>query len=105
VVLGFLLVIQQTAANPIAGMLPILLMFGILYFVLIMPMQRQKKTQQQMLGALKTGDEVATTGGIVGSILTINGDIVVIRVKPDNIKLQIVRSAVATVISAESKQS
>ena len=86
-------------------MLPILLMFGILYFVLILPMQRQKKTQQQMLAALKSGDEVATSGGIVGSIVSLNGDIVVIRVKPDNVKLQIARSAVATVISAESKQS
>ncbi len=101
---GFLLIIQQ-ASNPIAGVLPILLMFGILYFVLILPMQRQKKKQQAMLGALKAGDEVATSGGIVGSIVSMNGDIVVIRVKPDNIKLQIARSAVATVISAESKQS
>ena len=86
-------------------MLPILLMFGILYFVLILPMQRQKKTQQTMLGALKTGDEVATTGGLVGSIVSINGDLLVIRVKPDNVKLQIARSAVATVLNAESKQS
>jgi preprotein translocase subunit YajC len=105
VVLGFLIILQQSPANPIAGMLPILLMFGILYFVLILPMQRQKKATQTMLGALKTGDEVATTGGIVGSIVSLNGDIVVIRVKPDNVKLQIARSAVATVINAESKQS
>ena len=102
---GFLIIFQQAAANLITGMLPILLMFGILYFVLILPMQRQKKTQQQMLAALKSGDEVATSGGIVGSIVSLNGDIVVIRVKPDNVKLQIARSAVATVISAESKQS
>lgn len=100
---AFLLILQQAPANPIAGMLPILLMFGILYFVLILPMQRQKKAQQKMLGALKTGDEVATTGGLVGSIVSLNGDIVVIRVKPDNVKLQIARSAVATVINAESK--
>jgi preprotein translocase subunit YajC len=85
------------------GMLPILLMFGILYFVLILPMQRQKKKQQEMLGALKTGDEVATSGGLVGSIVSLNGDVVVLRLKPDNIKLQVVRSSVATVISAESK--
>ena len=102
-VLGFLLIFLQAPANPIAGMLPILLMFAILYFVLILPMQRQKKAQSAMLGALKTGDEVATTGGILGSIVSLNGDIVVIRVKPDNVKLQIARSAVATVISAESK--
>ena len=104
-VLGFLFILLQAPANPIVGMLPILLMFGILYFVLILPMQRQKKATQAMLGALKTGDEVATTGGIVGSIVSLNGDIVVIRVKPDNVKLQVARSAVATVINAESKQS
>ena len=102
VVLGFLLILQQ-AANPIAGVLPILLMFGILYFVLILPMQRQKKTQQKMIAALKPGDDVATSGGIVGSIVSLNGDIVVIRVKPDNVKLQVARSAVATIVSAESK--
>jgi len=105
VVLGFLLILQQAPANPITGMLPILLMFGILYFVLILPMQRQKKAQQQMLGALKAGDEVATTGGLVGLIVSLSDDVVVIRVKPDNVKLQIVRSAVATVLNAESKQS
>ena len=101
--LSFLLILQQAPANPIVGMLPIVLMFGILYFVLILPMQKQKKTQQKMLEALKSGDEVATTGGLLGSIVSINGDIVVIRVKPDNVKLQVARSAVATIVSAESK--
>jgi preprotein translocase subunit YajC len=103
VVPGFLLILQLAPNNPVVGMLPILLMFGILYVVLILPMQRQKKAQQQMLGALKAGDEVATTGGLIGSIISLSGDTVVIRVKPDNVKLQVVRSAVATVINAESK--
>jgi preprotein translocase subunit YajC len=103
VALSFLLIIQQAPANPIVGMLPIVLMFGILYFVLILPMQKQKKTQQKMLEALKSGDEVATTGGLLGSIVSLNGDIVVIRVKPDNVKLQVARSAVATIVSTESK--
>ena len=101
--LSFFLILQQAPANPIVGMLPIVLMFGILYFVLILPMQKQKKTQQKMLEALKSGDEVATTGGLLGSIVSINGDIIVIRVKPDNVKLQVARSAVATIVSTESK--
>lgn len=84
-------------------MLPILLMFGILYFVMILPMQRQKKALKQMLEGLKAGDEVATTGGIIGLIVALQGDVVTIRVKPDNVKLQVARSAVATIISPESK--
>lgn len=84
-------------------MLPILLMFGILYFVLILPMQRQKKAMKQMLDGLKAGDEVATTGGIIGLIVGLQGDVLTIRVKPDNVKLQVARSAVATVLTPESK--
>lgn len=101
--LSFLIILQQGPGSPIAGMLPILLMFGILYFVLILPMQRQKKAQKLMLDGLKAGDEVATTGGIIGLIVALQGDVLTIRVKPDNVKLQVARSAVATIISPESK--
>jgi preprotein translocase subunit YajC len=51
-------------------MLPLLLMFGIMYFLVIMPQQKQKKKMQEMLGAVKNGDKVVTTSGIYG---TING--------------------------------
>jgi preprotein translocase subunit YajC len=90
------------AANPSAGMLqilPFVAMAGIFYVLVFMPMQRQKKQQAQMLASLEAGSEVVTTGGIVGTIVNISGDMLVVRVKPDNVKLQIARSAVASVVN------
>jgi len=62
-------------------------------------MQRQKKQQQKMLRELQNGHTVLTTGGIVGTIVTIgDDDTVVLRVKPDNVKLQVSRSAVSGLV-------
>lgn len=100
-----LFLLQQTAApsasNPALQLLPVILIGAIFYFLVFMPMQRQKKQQAQMLASLQTGSEVVTTGGIVGTVVNISGDLLVIRVKPDNIKLQITRSAVSGMVSAE----
>jgi preprotein translocase subunit YajC len=64
-------------------------------------MQRQKKQQKQMLANLQPGNVVQTSGGIVGTILSLNAgdDTLVIRVKPDNVKLQVARSAVAGLVA------
>ena len=66
-----------------------------------MPMQQQKKQQRQMLASLQNGNVVQTTGGIVGTIVSLNAedDTLVLRVKPDNVKIQVARSAVAGLIS------
>ncbi len=94
---------QQPTANPATGTLFMLVaMGGIFYFLVFMPMQRQKKQQAQMLASLEAGSEILTTGGIVGTIVNISGDMLVVRVKPDNIKLQIARSAVASMVKTES---
>ena len=93
----------QASSNSIALFAPYLLIGLVFYFLLFLPMQRQKKKQQQMLSELKPGDGVATTGGIVGVITAVDGDNVIIRVKPDNIKLQIARAAVSTVVAPETK--
>lgn len=85
----------------LGGALPILLMFGIMYFLLILPMQRQKKQQQKMLAELQNGNTVITTGGIIGTIVAIeNDDTLVLRVKPDNVKLQVTRSSIASLTTA-----
>ena len=79
------------------GFLPILLIFAIFYFLLFLPMQRQKKQQQKMLTELKNGDTVLTNGGIIGTITEIkNDDTLILRVKPGDTKLQLVRSAVSS---------
>ncbi len=86
-------------------MLPMLFFAAIIYFVLILPMQRQRKTQQKMLSGLQNGNVVVTSGGIVGTVVAIEGDdTLVLRVKPDNVKLQITRSSVASLISGEGKK-
>ena len=92
---------QQPAANPIVGFLPLIFIVAIFYFLVFMPMQRQKKQQAAMLAGLQAGNEVITTGGIVGTVVSVAADTLIVRVKPDNIKLQIARSAVASMVSAD----
>ncbi|HLH37793.1 MAG TPA: preprotein translocase subunit YajC [Bryobacteraceae bacterium] len=105
----FAIFLQQAApaapaSNPIMSFLPLLFIVAIFYFLVFMPMQRQKKQQSRMLANLQSGNEVLTTGGIVGTIISITGDMLVLRVKPDNIKLQVARSAVASLISPEKTE-
>jgi preprotein translocase subunit YajC len=99
--------ILQTSApgSSLLSFLPILLIFGIFYFLLFLPMQRQKKQQKTMLSSLQNGNVVLTSGGIVGTIISIGeDDTLVLRVKPDNVKLQVARSAVSSLVSGEGKK-
>src|SRR5438270_1478745 len=89
-------------SSPLGGMFFILPMIAIFYFLLFLPMQRQKKQAAKMLATLQNGDTVVTTGGIVGTIVTLDSDTVVLRVKPDNLKLQVARSAISSVVSTTS---
>ena len=81
-----------------------ILIFGIFYFLLFLPMQRQKKAQKTMLASLQSGQLVQTSGGMIGTIVSVNAedDTLVLRVKPDNVKIQIARNAVAGVLSEKS---
>jgi preprotein translocase subunit YajC len=99
--------ILQTSApgSSLLSFLPILLIFGIFYFLLFLPMQRQKKQQKTMLSSLQNGNVVLTSGGIVGTIISIGeDDTLVLRVKPDNVKLQVARSAVSSLVTGEGKK-
>jgi preprotein translocase subunit YajC len=88
-----------------AQMLPILLIFGIFYFLLFLPMQRQRKQTQKMLAGLQNGNTVVTSGGIVGTIVAIeNDDTLVLRVKPDNVKIQVSRASVSSLFTGEAKK-
>jgi preprotein translocase subunit YajC len=103
--LAFLLQTAQPAApapgNTALSLLPIVLIGVIFYFLVFMPMQKQKKQQAQMLSSLEAGSEVVTTGGIVGTIVSITGEVMILRVKPDNVKLQVARSAVSGLVGGE----
>jgi preprotein translocase subunit YajC len=101
------LLLQAPPSNPILGFLPVILIFAIFYFLLFLPMQRQKKQTKQMLESLKNGDEVVTSGGMVGSIsaMNANDDTVVLRVKPDGVKITVARNAISGLLTAPNKSS
>jgi preprotein translocase subunit YajC len=80
--------------------LPILF-FVVLYFLMIAPNQKKQKKWQEMLGQLKSGDRVTTNGGIRGTVLSVKDDVVVLRVQPDGVKLEFVKSAIAAVTTDE----
>src|SRR5882757_9834497 len=74
--------------------------FIVLYFLMIAPNQRKQKKWQEMLGQLKSGDKVTTNGGIRGTVLSVKDDVVVLRILPDGVKLEFVKSAIATMTTA-----
>ena len=94
----------QNAAGGLGNLgslaLPVLF-FVALYFLMIAPNQRKQKKWQEMLGQLKSGDRVTTNGGIRGTVLSVKDDIVVLRVQPDGVKLEFVKSAIAAVTTDE----
>ncbi len=82
-------------------LLPILLLIPLFYLLLIRPQQKRQKQWQQMMGGIKSGDRVTTAGGIRGTIMSIKDDAIVIRVPPDNLKLEVSKSAIASVTTQE----
>jgi len=88
--------------GSLTGLPLLLVMFVVMYMLLILPNQRKQKQWNSMLSSLKMGDKVTTTGGIRGSIVSLKDDAIVIRTSPDNIKLKIVRSAIAAVTTDDT---
>jgi preprotein translocase subunit YajC len=64
-------------------------------------MRRQQKNQKEMVKSLQNGQTVLTSGGIIGTIVAVNDDTLVLRVKPDNLKLQVARSAVTSLVTSD----
>jgi len=84
----------QTDADPLLSMLPIALVFGIFYFVLILPMRNKQKKLDHLQQTLKAGDKIILNPGIFGTVVAIEGDALHIRIA-DQTKVKVLRSAVA----------
>ncbi|MBS1804987.1 MAG: preprotein translocase subunit YajC [Acidobacteria bacterium] len=97
-----LLAAGPAGGGGLIGMLPLLLLVPVMYFVMIRPQQKRQKQWQEMLGGIKTGDRVTTAGGIRGVILSIKDDAIIIRVAPDNIKIEVAKSAIASVTTQDA---
>ena len=96
----FLAAPTGAAGGGLTVLLPLLLI-PVLYLVMIRPQQKRQKQWQSMLGSIKTGDRVTTAGGIRGIILSIKDDSIIVRVAPDNLKLEIAKNAIASVTTQE----
>ena len=81
-------------------LIPLMLMFGIMYFLVLLPQQRQRKKVQEMLSAIKNGDKVVTTSGIYGTINGMDGDTIILKIA-DNVKIRIARAAIAQVEASD----
>jgi preprotein translocase subunit YajC len=92
------------AGGGITMLLPLLLI-PVLYLLMIRPQQKRQKQWQSMLSSIKTGDRVTTSGGIRGTIMSIKDEAIIIRVAPDNLKLEVAKSAIASVTTTEDAEA
>jgi len=81
--------------NPLVQFMPIILMFVIFYFLLIRPQQKKAKELQTMITQLKKGDKVVTTGGMLGTVSSLQDDYVVMTVGESDTKIEVLKSAIA----------
>jgi preprotein translocase subunit YajC len=97
------MIFQASGGGGFGGFLiPLGLMFAIMYFLVIMPQQRQRKKMQAMLADLKAGDKIITSGGIYGTINGIDGDSVILKISSEpQVKIRIARAAIAQVEASE----
>jgi preprotein translocase subunit YajC len=76
-------------------------MFLLMYLMMIRPQQKKQKQWQAMLAGIKAGDRITTAGGIRGIIISIKDDVIVIRIAPDNIKMEVAKNAIAAVTTQD----
>ncbi|MDA9623681.1 preprotein translocase subunit YajC [Pelagibacteraceae bacterium] len=88
----------------IAQFIPLILIFVIFYFFLIRPQQKRVKEHKSMVESLKRGDEVITSGGIIGVVERVMEDDRIEVDLGDNIKVQIIRSTITSLLKKEIKQ-
>ncbi|OIQ06519.1 MAG: preprotein translocase subunit YajC [Rhodobacteraceae bacterium CG2_30_10_405] len=79
--------------------MPLVLIFGIMYFLLIRPQQKKAKEHKAMVEALRRGDQVLTQGGILGKVSKVNDDGVLEVEIADGVKVRVMRSSIAQVMS------
>ena len=83
--------------SSLMSMLPLVLMFVVLYFVMIRPQMKKQKEQRAMIDALAKGDEVVTAGGVLGKISKLGDSFLSLEVA-NSVEIQVQRSAVVQVL-------
>ena len=89
-------------ASTFVSFVPILAMVAIFYFLVIAPANKQRRKTQEMLSALKKGDRVVTTGGIYGTVQSVEPETVYLKIA-DNVRVKVARSAISGLVAGESE--
>ncbi len=84
-------------ANPLMSFLPLIILFGIFYFMLIRPQMKRAKEQRTMIGALSRGDEVVTTGGLLGRIDEMADQFVTLEIA-DGVRVKVSKQHITAVL-------
>lgn len=85
------------APNPLMSFLPLIILFGIFYFMLIRPQMKRAKEQRSMIAALAKGDEVITTGGLLGRIEDLGEAFITLEIA-DNVRIKLQKNAISAVL-------
>src|SRR5260370_34306526 len=96
--------LQLPGGSSLLGLAPLLFIFAIFYFLLIMPQQRKQKKWQLMLSEVKNGDKIVTSGGPRGTNISLKEHALTLRVPPDKLKLEMTPSAGVSVAAAEERK-
>ena len=89
-----MLPLQAQPASPFEFLIPLAAIFLIFYFLLIAPARRRQKKHAEMLGSLRNGDKVITSGGIHGTVVGVSDAVVQLRIA-DQVKIDVAKHAIA----------
>ncbi len=87
-------VAQAQTQSPLVSLVPIFLVFGIFYFLLLAPMRKRQKALQKVVEGLKRGDKVVTNGSLIGEIAAVEDRVVHLKLG-ENVKVRVLKSAIA----------
>jgi len=93
-----------SAPNPLMTFLPLIVLFGVFYFLMIRPQMKRQKEHRNMVSALSKGDEVVTNGGIAGRVEEVGESFITVEIAP-NVKIKLQKSAVQQVLPKGSLKS
>jgi preprotein translocase subunit YajC len=92
------------AGSPLQFPIMMVLLFAIMYFMLIRPQKRREKERKAMISAVKSGSRVLLTSGIMGQITTVKDQTLIVRIA-DNVKIEVVKTAVSQVLEKDETPS
>ncbi|MEV6350556.1 preprotein translocase subunit YajC [Actinoplanes sp. NPDC051851] len=87
------------SGNPLSLFLPFVLIIGVMYFLMIRPQQKRRREAMEMQNKLGPGDEIVTIGGLHGTVVTVDDEVVALEIAPGVGPVRFARQAIARVVS------